>query len=287
MSFRAQDRLIGGVRHHIVEWPAAAPEKPHPVLLAHGFLDQSYSWIGVAEALSRAGYRTFAWDFRGHGRTDWCAEGGYYHFFDYIRDVDGLAEVLSPGRSFHLVGHSMGGTVCSLFAPLRPERLESLALIEGMGPPNRAAADAFDKAKTWFASLERYERRRQRVMTLDETITRMNLKPGTQMDPERARFLAEKATRPVPGGRTWRFDPLHRTTSPTLFMAESFARFVSRLETRTLVVRGEKGFRLPDEDAREAGLANARAVELPDVGHMLHWHAPEALAAELLAHFDH
>jgi pimeloyl-ACP methyl ester carboxylesterase len=91
-------------------------------------------------------------------------------------------------------------------------------------------------------------------------------------------FLAEKATRAVPGGFVWRFDPLHRTTAPMPFQKALFAGFLRAIRARTLVVVGERGLRLDDEDERLACIAGARRVELSAVGHMIHWLAPERLS---------
>ncbi len=75
---------------------------------------------------------------------------------------------------------------------------------------------------------------------------------------------------------------MHQTQSPMPFRLEVYLAFLGRIEARTLVVLGEKGMRLPDEDARIARIPGAIKRELAGQGHMMHWHAPELLA-ELIA----
>ncbi len=98
-------------------------------------------------------------------------------------------------------------------------------------------------------------------------------------------FLVGKSTKAVDGGIRWTFDPLHKTFSPRPFHAASFESLLETIATPTLVVAGERGFRLPDEKERVAKLRDHRFVEIADVGHMIHWFAAEALAAELVGFF--
>src|SRR5690242_21631642 len=91
---------------------AAAPSGL-TVLLLHGYMDAGGTWDLVAPALAAAGHDVVAPDLRGFGRSDAVGPGGYYHFPDYVADVEALVRELAPER-LAVVGHSMGGTVASL-----------------------------------------------------------------------------------------------------------------------------------------------------------------------------
>src|SRR5690606_17454861 len=78
--------------------------------------------------------RVIAPDQRGHGLSEHVGRGGFYHFWDYVSDLDALVGSLE--RPVDLVGHSMGGTVACLYASLRPEAVRRLVLVEGLGPPD-------------------------------------------------------------------------------------------------------------------------------------------------------
>src|SRR3954454_23503202 len=101
------------MRHHVLEW--SAPGSLRTVLCCHGYLDVGASWHFVAQHLVAAGRRVVAFDFRGHGATEWVKPGGYYHFADYVFDLSDLALSVAPD-GFDLVGHSMGGTVSAMYA---------------------------------------------------------------------------------------------------------------------------------------------------------------------------
>ncbi|MEM1417681.1 MAG: alpha/beta hydrolase [Myxococcota bacterium] len=274
-----------GLRLHALAWgPPEAEAKGPTVLLAHGFLDLAWSWAPYAARLAARGQRCVAWDWRGHGESDHVGAGGYYHFPDYVRDLHELRPQLAQG-DVHLVAHSMGGAVACMYAGLRPEGLRSLTVIEGLGPPEWKVERAPEKVLQWFEGLDRARARTPRVIaSYAEAVKRMRVQ-NAALSEELGLFLAEKALRPVPGGYAWRFDPLHRTTSPTPFRKAALEAFCQRVDVPVLLVAGARGFRLADEAERADWFPAARLVELPDVGHMIHQVAPEALDGITRAHF--
>jgi alpha-beta hydrolase superfamily lysophospholipase len=96
--------------------PAGAPRAV--VVLVHGFLAHSglYGW--VAEQLVDDGLAVYAFDLRGHGRS----QGDRYwvdEFNDYLGDLDAIvtmARAREPGLPVFLLGHSAGGVVATMYA---------------------------------------------------------------------------------------------------------------------------------------------------------------------------
>lgn len=267
------------LRHHVLVWN---DEAETTLVCCHGFLDQAWGFRDFAEALVRGGLRVVAFDWRGHGQTEHVGAGGYYHFPDYILDLHDLLPLLASGP-VHLFGHSMGGTVAAMYAATHPGVARTLTLVEGLGPPSYGG-EAPDKLRGWLDSMDRARRRGAHPMEdLADAVTRMRTQ-NPELPAELAYFLAEKGTAEVDEGRQWRFDPLHRTSTPALFSADTFATFLRRIEVPTLIVGGARGYRTADHAERVAELPNAREVTIDDVGHMVHWLKPEALADVVLAH---
>lgn len=269
-----------GIDHHVIAWEGG---DRGTVVLCHGFLDIAWSWDRVARRLAAEGFRAVAFDWRGHGESSWVGEGGYYHFPDYILDLDELLPRLDPGR-VHLVGHSMGGTACSMYAGTTCERLRTLSLVEGIGPLAHPLDVVPDRFGAFLRTVRNVRSRPPRVMRdVDEAFARMRVQ-NPDLPDELGRFLAERSTRPAPSGDglVWSFDPLHRTRSPMPFALESYRAFLRRIAVPTLVVGASRGFRVPDEAERVAELPDARTVEIDGAGHMIHWLAPDALADALL-----
>ena len=62
-------------------------------MLVHGWLDHRGSFDSLAPLLPG---RTVAYDQRGHGDSSWAGAGGFYHFVDYVADLDGLVGAIAP-----------------------------------------------------------------------------------------------------------------------------------------------------------------------------------------------
>ena len=128
-------KLNTGLTYFTRELGTAQPGKL-TVLLIHGFLDSSATWLPVVgHGLGDAGFHLLIPDMRGHGDSDRIGAGGYYHFADYLADIDALIATLPDETPIALVGHSMGGSICAYLAGAFPDRFHKLALLEGMGPP--------------------------------------------------------------------------------------------------------------------------------------------------------
>src|SRR5260221_338038 len=112
-------------------------------------MDAGGTWDLVAPAIASAGFRVLAPDLRGFGASSSAPAGAYYHFPDYIADIAALA----PNGPLRVVGHSMGGTAATLFSGAHPERVRSLVLIEGVGPPDNPPEIAPDRMRRWLDQL--------------------------------------------------------------------------------------------------------------------------------------
>ncbi len=270
---------VNGLRHHVLAWNDAGSPT---VVLCHGFLDLAWSFDALARELAAAGLRAVAFDWRGHGETEHVGAGGYYHFADYVLDLHELMPLLAAGE-VHLVGHSMGGTAAAMYAATHPKVPRTLTLVEGLGPP-QYSGDPVDKMTAWLESIDRFRRREPAPMRdLSDAVRRLRAQTA-ELPADLAYVLAEKATVQTEEGLMWRFDALHRTTSPAPFSAEVFLSFLARIDAPTLIVSGTNGFRTEDHTRRVAALKDARALELEGVGHMIHWLRPKELAAAIVAH---
>ncbi|MEK7783216.1 MAG: alpha/beta hydrolase, partial [Candidatus Binatota bacterium] len=141
---------VRGLKIHYLEWGEPGGE---PLILVHGFLDHARSWEPFVASLQRRSRRPLwiiAPDCRGHGDSGWVGAGGYYHFSDYLFDLDSLIHALGAS-SLSLMGHSMGGTISFLYSGTFPKRIMKLILAEGIGPLGMAFSDAPKRMEKWIS----------------------------------------------------------------------------------------------------------------------------------------
>jgi pimeloyl-ACP methyl ester carboxylesterase len=262
-----------------------ADERRGTVVLLHGFMDCGASWDLVAAPLCQHGYDLWAPDMRGFGDSDRVRGGGYYHFPDYVADLDAIAREAGWSR-ISLVGHSMGGTIASLFTTARPDLIDRVALLEGLGPPHMPPELAPTRLRRWLDNLAT-PRTPRLPATFDEACERLAFY-HPRVTPEVLRTRAEMLTiARDDGSLAWRHDPLHRTTSPSLFNAEAFGACLATIECPVMFLSGgPAGWHPNDEEQRLAALPRPpQRVELPEAGHMMHWTEPQAVADALEAFF--
>ncbi|HEX3490351.1 MAG TPA: alpha/beta hydrolase [Streptosporangiaceae bacterium] len=108
-----------------------------PLVLLHGMPSDHSSWSPVAPDLADAGYRVITPDLRGPGAS---ARTSTYSLEEMRDDLHQLAGALGLDR-FVLGGHSMGGTVATLFAERFPARLTGLILVDSPPPDGSGSWD--------------------------------------------------------------------------------------------------------------------------------------------------
>ena len=252
-------------------------------VLVHGFTDLAWGWEDVAARLPG---HVIAPDLRGHGDSDWIGAGGYYHFFDYVADLDEVITRLARGRRV-VVGHSMGGSVCAYWAGTRRDQLAALVLVEGLGPPDASGADLVARTGSWIDQWKRGRKVGRVMPSIDDAAARL-CKYDPLLDPALATRLATHGTRVVAGGVTWRHDPLHMTTGPYPYRLDVAKQFWRNIACPVLCIDGGKSMLnlTPDERARRrAELANCRHEVIADAGHAVQRHQPARLAELITQHW--
>jgi pimeloyl-ACP methyl ester carboxylesterase len=255
LTCREHDLDARGLRLRVCTWGPDDPEAPLALLL-HGWLDQGATWERVARGLASEGWRVVAPDHRGHGRSDWAPAGTSYHFTDYVVDIDHVLRALGR-RLDALVGHSMGGTLASLVAGLRPDCADHILLLEGLGPPADGAEAAAD----------------QLVAHLDA-----QARPRVHPPMDDVASAAERIR------VRWTWDPMHRSRAAVAYDEARHRAILGRITAPVTLVHGTRSWypQVPGLDRRRAALRTVRASLGVDAGHALHIDQPDAIAALVL-----
>jgi acylglycerol lipase len=110
------------------------------LVIMHGLKDYSGHYAWVAEALVERGYAVYAFDLRGHGRSE--GDRVWVNAFDeYLNDLDIFVRRVrekEPGKPLFIFGHSMGGAIVTLYTLTRKPQIAGLLL---SGPALKPGSD--------------------------------------------------------------------------------------------------------------------------------------------------
>jgi pimeloyl-ACP methyl ester carboxylesterase len=251
------------------------PDAP-PLLTLHGWLDNAGSYASLAPLL-RERWRVIALELPGHGHSGHLPAGINYHYVDYVSAVTTAADVLNLQR-YSLLGHSLGAGIASLVAAAKPQSIDRLYLIEGLGPLGDDGSHTLQRFRDAFAVPASSGKSLRVFRDVEQAISARTLASGLRAD--LARPIVERGLEKAEGGYRWRSDP--RLTRPSAVrLAEGQVRtLLGGIEAPTkLLLSNPTTPYLPDVMMRErAGLVSHIKVEHMDGGHHLHLEHPHAVA---------
>lgn len=272
-----------GLHFQLHRWPGT---DPNPIILVHGWGDTAATWQFVADELAPR-RSLLAYDARGFGGTQWPADG--YWFPDYLADLEALIDDVSPDRPVDLVGHSMGGNVCMLYAGIRPERVRRLMNLEGFGMGRSQPEDAPARYREWLDEIKHGKE----FATYDsfEHFATILARRNPRTPPERVDFIARSWGRERADGRIELCaDPRHKYVNPVLYQREQALACWRQVTAPTQLVIGDQSEftrRMQPEMAAERWHETYThgIVTLQGAGHMLHHEQPAAVAELMEAFF--
>ena len=276
---RHETLQIEGARLGVTRW---GPGSRAPIVLLHGWMDVADAWQLLVDALP-AEWSFAALDWRGYGNSDPRREG--YAPMQYLSDLDAALLQLVPAGTVRLIGHSLGGTVASIYAGVRPERLRWLVNIEGFGLPALEPAVVPGRIAHWLDELRQPPQQRF-YPGLDYLAGRvLHANPG--LGPLHARFLAQVWSEDTPQGLALRADPAHRISGPMRFARAELEACWARIAAPTLLLSGSDSAYMkhlgpgatPEQWLRL--YPHARLHTLPGAGHLLHHEQPAATAQRI------
>lgn len=232
------------------------------VLLMHGGGQTRHAWRATGRNLAEAGYHAVAFDLRGHGDSDWSAEGDYSQDA-YVRDIESVLQSLGKHDPI-LIGASLGAA--NGLVAVGEGRVNAAALIMVDFVPRTEKA-GFDRLQAFmrsnvegFGSLE----------DVAETISSFR---GGAVKPATTSGLAKVVRRGADGRYHWHWDARQLE-----WRVQEFPRRHVRLSAAarnlwipTLLVRGDSSDVVSEEGAREfLGMCpHAEYISLTNAGHMV------------------
>ena len=284
---------IRQLQYHVRQW--GTPSKnAAPWVMVHGWMDVSASFQFVIDAMAQDHW-VIAPDWRGFGLTE-TPHADNYWFADYLADLDFLLDHYVGDQPVHLIGHSMGGHIATLYAGTRPERIAKLVNLEGFGMPNARPAQAASRYAKWMDELKAFERGDLNLKSYDnlESVAQRLIKTNPRLGSDKAHWLAQHWARQDAQGQ-WHIlgHAAHKIINAQLFRLDEVQSIYERITAPTLCVVAQddsltqwwKGkYTLDEFKQRIASVPQLSHALVQDAGHMLHHDQPQKLA-EMLEKF--
>jgi non-heme chloroperoxidase len=250
-------RTKDGTILYVKDWGAG-----RPVILTHAWPLSSDCWDYHADALAEAGYRVISYDRRGFGRSS-QPSGGY----DYNTFADDLAAVIegTGARDATLIGYSMGGgEIVRYLSRHGGSRVIKAGLVGSVVPgllktrnnPNGVEAAFFDGVKEGI--------RKDRPAFLAGLLRDVFYDAGSQ--PVSREVLDWSLGMALQAGLRGTIGCIDA------FGKEDFVPDLAAVKVPTLILHGDADKPVPVAlTARRAaaGIAQAKLIEYPGVGHGL------------------
>lgn len=254
------------------------PKNP-PILALHGWLDNANSFNYLAPYLEKDFY-LIAIDLPGHGHSSHLPAGCYYHFTDALFTLVEILDALHLNK-VHLLGHSMGACLASLFGGIAPQRLLSLGLIEGLGPFSAPGSSACTQLAQYMSYLSPAQKPPAKGYPDEDTAAQIRATKG-YVSLDIAKTLTERGLHQENGRFQWRHDKRLTTPTPLRLTEEQVLSCLTQISVPTSLIWASKGFSF-DSDLMQARVKAIEGLKLfhLDGGHHIHMEQAETVAQVL------
>ena len=245
-----------GLRLHHLDYGGA----DRLIVCLHGVTGHAWAWHDVAPGLAGAGH-VLAFDFRGHGDSQWSARADYgsgHHADDVVARLDALG-----ADQADLVGSSWGGLVAMVVAARMPQRVRRLVIVDVEPSFSQGETDVPPRPRDYATHEDAVAFERggnpHAPATLLQAVAAGATRPGSdgRLVPKHDPYFFER----WPFRRDDRWDLLPSLTMPTL-LVHAEASFV-RCEVMQRMAKA-----IPD----------GRLEHLPDTTHVVPVDNPAGLA---------
>eukprot|EP01130_Rhizamoeba_saxonica_P008691 TRINITY_DN3508_c0_g1_i2.p1 TRINITY_DN3508_c0_g1~~TRINITY_DN3508_c0_g1_i2.p1 ORF type:complete len:412 (+),score=78.10 TRINITY_DN3508_c0_g1_i2:695-1930(+) len=260
------------------------------ILALHGWMDNSNTFIPLAQRFM-SNYDScciLAVDFAGHGKSSHRHALTEYHVTTYCEDVLELVDLIG-WEKFHILGHSMGGSVGFLVSGSFPERVESLTMIDIIGPSPRKDVVAPETLRRSILYKFKPSRTDRVYQSLSDAVDRFK-SVNPYINDRSVRKLLKRGTKPVDGGLIFSHDKRARLPSGFRYSEGQIHAFCASIDCRVQIIWAEPSKRsyTIDDQACIDRVPHFKNAELFQVsgGHHVHLDSPNLVFGHIRRIFD-
>lgn len=226
------------VPHYSIAALSWGPKDGKPILALHGWLDNAASFLPLMPYLEN--FRFIAIDLPGHGMSSHLAQGAYLHLIDYVAHVVNIMDSLG-WKKCSLLGHSLGAGVSSMVAGVIPERINELALIDGIGPITSKPEELPILMRNSIEEYSKSAARQPKVFTNKEDAINARL-TASKMHLNSVKLLIERGLKTHEKGFTWRTDQRLLFTPLSMLTEDQVRPFLENITCPTTLLRPSPGW---------------------------------------------
>ncbi len=249
----------------------------HLALCLHGFPEHLVCWRNQVSVLAALGYRVWAVNQRGYGRSSRPAGVAAYALRHLLADVAALIDA-SGARRVTLIGHDWGAMVAWCFAAGQIRPLERLVIMNVPHPLCfRAALKHWrQRRKSWYVGLFQVAFLPERMLAAGGGQAVRRMLRGLPIPAETVDVYARQVAEPGAATAMLNWYRAMRLT-------DGVPRLDTPIEVPVLVIWGEQDVALDiiSLDGTERYVHDLRIERLPGVSHWVQQHAPERVNALL------
>ncbi len=246
-----------------------------PVLALHGWLDNAASFAPLAPLLDHL--NLVALDWPGHGHSQHRHASAKYYAIEFMWDIQAALDALG-WKSCHLIGHSLGAAIASVFAAAAPDQVRSLTLIDALGPLSNQPSETAERLRRSMTATRSAPRPRKTYLSVKDMIqARLDV---SDLSPAAAKWIVERSIQSTDNGFGWSYDPRLYWPSPVYFCDDQVLDIFRHIEAPTLALIATPLSRFVRENQyqqRLEALSDGRQV-LIEGGHHFHMEQPERVA---------
>ncbi|AWL12296.1 2-succinyl-6-hydroxy-2,4-cyclohexadiene-1-carboxylate synthase [Saliniradius amylolyticus] len=273
-----QDISLTTSHHKIAGLRLGKSEASIKVLALHGWLDNAASFLPLSEYLEDI--ELVAIDLPGHGLSEHRSADANYHLVDWVQDVYAVLEALDWSQC-HILGHSLGGIIGSLFSASFPERVQSLMTIEAFGSLTKDVETSAEQIRESVLSRIAIDRKPARHPKDRQQAVAARAQAG-DLARSSAELLVDRNLQETDGEFRWRSDRRLRTISSLRMTEPQAEAFLSSIQCPVVCITGTRGFEKVKRNLeRRRMLLTSLQHEECEGGHHLHMDNPSAVAAVL------
>jgi len=189
-----------------------------------------------------------------------------------------------------LLGHSMGGTIVSMYAGVRPERIRKLINLEGFGMAASRASQAPGRYAKWLNQVKSLRNGGIGLRSYPDTeaVADRLIRTNPRLSTDKAQWLAQYwAKENADGLLDILGHPAHKIVNPYLFRVDEMLAIYRNISAPVLNVEASQNdlekwwegkYSLDEFHERLQSITDLRSVTIADAGHMMHHDQPLGLA---------